>query len=41
MDPTALSYGQIALNLVGLVAAFALGALLLLSISHALGRRKS
>ena len=41
MGPTALSYGQIALNLVGLVAAFALGALLLLSISHALGRRKS
>lgn len=40
MDPTTLSYGQIALNLLGLVAAFAMGALLLLSISHALGRRK-
>lgn len=40
MDPTTLSYGHIALNLLGLVAAFAMGALLLLSISHALGRRK-
>lgn len=41
MDPTTASYGQIALNLVGLVVAFALGALLLLSLSRALGRRKS
>jgi hypothetical protein len=40
MDPTSISYAQIALNLAGLVAAFALGALLLLGISRALGRRK-
>jgi hypothetical protein len=40
MDPTTLSYGQIALNLMGLVAAFAIGALLLLGISKELGRRK-
>lgn len=40
MDPTTASYGQIALNLVGLVVAFALGALLLIGISRALGRRK-
>lgn len=40
MDPTTLSYGQIALNLVGLVVAFAIGALLLLSISQLLARRK-
>lgn len=40
MDPTSASYGQIALNLVGLVVAFMLGALLLIAISRALGRRK-
>lgn len=40
MDPTSASYGQIALNLTGLVAAFAVGALLLFCISRALGRRK-
>lgn len=40
MDPTTLSYGQIAVNLVGLVVAFMIGALLLLGISRALGRRK-
>lgn len=40
MDPTTTSYGQIALNLVGLVAAFAVGALLLLGISGVLARRK-
>ncbi|WP_156767851.1 Pr6Pr family membrane protein [Candidatus Viadribacter manganicus] len=40
MDPTTLSYGQIALNLVGLVVAFGLGALLLLGISRVLGSRK-
>jgi hypothetical protein len=41
MDPTSISYAQIALNLGGLVAAFMLGALLLIGISRALGRRKS
>jgi hypothetical protein len=40
MDPTALSYGQIALNLVGLVVVFLLGASVLLLASRALGRRK-
>lgn len=40
MDPTTLSYGQIAVNLVGLVVAFAIGALLLLGISKLLARRK-
>lgn len=40
MDPTTTSYAQIALNLVGLVSAFAVGALLLLGISGALARRK-
>lgn len=40
MDPTALSYPQIALNLVGLVVAFLLGASVLLLISRALGRRQ-
>ncbi len=38
MDPTTISYAQIALNLVGLVVAFTLGALLLLGISRALAR---
>ena len=41
MDPTSISYAQIALNMAGLVIAFALGALLLIGISRALGRRKS
>ncbi|MEZ5956259.1 MAG: Pr6Pr family membrane protein [Hyphomonadaceae bacterium] len=40
MDPTAASYGQITINLVGLVLAFMLGAFLLIGISRALGRRK-
>ncbi|MEZ5962107.1 MAG: Pr6Pr family membrane protein [Hyphomonadaceae bacterium] len=40
MDPTSASYGQIALNLAGLVVAFMLGALLLIGISRALGHRK-
>ena len=40
MDPTTLSYRQIAVNLVGLVAAFMIGALLLLGISRALAGRK-
>jgi len=40
MDPTKLSYAQIAINLVGLVIAFGIGALLLLGISRALGSRK-
>lgn len=40
MDPTSASYGQIALNLVGLVVAFMLGASLLIGISRALARRK-
>lgn len=41
MDPTTLSYGQIALNLMGLVTTFVIGAMLLLGISQALARRKS
>ena len=40
MDPTTLSYRQIAVYLVGLVAAFMIGALLLLGISRALAGRK-
>jgi hypothetical protein len=40
MDPTSISYGQIAINLVGLVVAFVIGALLLVGISRALGRRQ-
>lgn len=40
MDPTTASYGQIAFNLLGLVLAFGLGALLLIGISRALGARK-
>jgi hypothetical protein len=40
MDPTTLSYGQIAINLAGLVAAFIVGALLLIGVSRALGRRQ-
>jgi hypothetical protein len=39
MDPTAISYAQIALNLVGLVVAFLLGASVLLLVSRVLGRR--
>lgn len=40
MDPTALSWGQIAINLLGLVVAFMLGAGLLLLLSQTLGRRQ-
>ncbi len=40
MDPTSAGYGQIALNLVGLVVAFMLGASLLIGISRARARRK-
>ncbi len=40
MDPTSASYVQIAINVVGLFVAFLLGALLLIGISRALGRRK-
>jgi hypothetical protein len=40
MDPSQISWGQIAINLAGLVAAFMLGALLLVSISRALARRQ-
>lgn len=40
MDPTSASYAQISLNLVGLMVAFALGALLLIGISRALGSRR-
>jgi hypothetical protein len=40
MDPTTASYVQIALNLVGLVVAFCVGALLLIAASRALGRRR-
>lgn len=39
MDPTALSWGQIATNLFGLVAAFMIGASALIAISRALGRK--
>lgn len=41
MDPSTISWGQIALNLVGLVVAFMAGALLLLAGSRALGRRRA
>jgi hypothetical protein len=40
MDPTAISYVQIAINLAGLVVAFLLGAAALLTLSRALGRRQ-
>jgi hypothetical protein len=40
MDPTAISYGQIAINLAGLVAAFLLGAAVLLTVSRVLARRQ-
>jgi len=40
IDPTTASYWQIALNLIGLVIAFMLGALLLIGISRALSRAK-
>lgn len=40
MDPTAATYGRIAVNLTGLVIAFLLGALLLVGVSRALGRRQ-
>lgn len=40
MDPTAASYVQIAINVVGLFVAFLVGALLLIGISRALARRK-
>lgn len=40
MDPASISYGQIALNLAGLVAAFLLGAVLLVSLSRGLARAK-
>ena len=39
MDPTTLSYAQIAINLAGLLAAFGIGALLLIGISRALAQR--
>jgi hypothetical protein len=39
-DPTQMSWGQIALNMLGLVAAFMLGATLLIAGSRALARRK-
>lgn len=38
MNPVSASYGQIAINLAGLVVAFILGALLLIGISRALAR---
>jgi hypothetical protein len=40
MDPTSIPYAQIALNLVGLVTAFMIGALLLVSASRALSRHQ-
>ncbi len=39
IDPTSLTWPQIALNLAGLVAAFVLGALLLIGLSRLLARR--
>lgn len=39
MDPTSASWGQIALNLAGLVASFIIGALVVIAIDGALGRR--
>lgn len=39
-DPTQISWAQIGLNMLGLVAAFILGATLLIAGSRALGRRK-
>ncbi|MGD9965034.1 MAG: Pr6Pr family membrane protein [Hyphomonadaceae bacterium] len=41
MDPTTTGYGAIALNLAGLVAAFIIGALLLIGLSRALARPKA
>ncbi len=41
MDPTAISYVQIALNLAGLVVAFMIGAGIIVAASGALGRRKA
>ncbi len=41
MDPTAISYVQIALNLVGLMVAFMIGAGIIVAASGALGRRKA
>lgn len=40
MDPFSITYAQIALNLLGLVVAFGAGALLLIGVSRALGRRQ-
>lgn len=40
MDPSSISYARIALNLLGLVAAFGAGAMLLIGVSRALGRRQ-
>jgi hypothetical protein len=40
MDPTSIPYAQIALNLVGLVTAFMIGALLLVGASRALSRHQ-
>jgi hypothetical protein len=39
MDPTSASYAQIALNLVGLVVAFLIGASIIIAIDHTLARR--
>lgn len=39
LDPTAISWAQIALNLLGLVIAFVAGALLLIAMSRALARQ--
>jgi lysylphosphatidylglycerol synthetase-like protein (DUF2156 family) len=41
MDPTTLSIPEIARNLVGLVAAFMIGAAIIVAVSGALGRRKA
>lgn len=41
MDPTSASYGAIALNLLGLVAAFLIGAALLIALDRVLARRRA
>jgi hypothetical protein len=39
MDPTAMSWGQLALNVAGLSAVFVAGAFVFVGIDHALARR--
>ena len=39
MDPTAMSWGQLAVNVAGLCAAFVVGALVLVGVDHLLAKR--